>query len=106
MIAALPSHQKSLLNTRYSIDSTEPVKIRFIDRLLMDSRDVALAHTGGLSTPQQRIMSLFALYDLLDSEHSYKKSIQALLRKRMGNLYSSLKMDPPLGQSIRTITIW
>ena len=97
MIAALPSHQKRLLNTRYSIDSTEPVKIRFIDRLLMDSRDVALAHTGGLSTPQQCIMSLFALYDLLDSEHSYKKSIQSLLRKRMGNLYSSLKMDPPSG---------
>ncbi|MBN2437412.1 MAG: bifunctional aspartate transaminase/aspartate 4-decarboxylase [Deltaproteobacteria bacterium] len=97
MIAALPSDKTALLNRRYSIDSTEPEKIRFIDRLLMDSRDVALAHTGGLSTPQQCVMSLFALYDLLDSNHVYKKSIQSLLSKRMSNLYSSLKMDSPSG---------
>ncbi|NCD32754.1 MAG: bifunctional aspartate transaminase/aspartate 4-decarboxylase [Spartobacteria bacterium] len=97
MIAQLPAEKKALLHQRYSIDSTDPESISFIDRLVMDSRDVALAHTGGLSTPQQCIMALFSLYDLMDTERVYKKSVQHLLNHRMENLYSSLKTDAPSG---------
>jgi len=97
MIAKLPKRYKKQLNVRYGIDSTEPETIKFIDRIVMDSRDVALAHTGGLSTPQQCIMVLFSLFELLDKEHAYKKSIQAILKKRIINLYGQLNLRIPGG---------
>ena len=97
MLAKLPKKYKEQLDARYGIDSTEPETIKFIDRIVMDSRDVALAHTGGLSTPQQCIMALFSLFDLMDKEHAYKKSIQALLKKRITNLYSQLNLKIPGG---------
>ena len=97
MIKESPKQGKAKLNKRYGIDSTTPGKIKFIDRLVMDSRAVALAHTGGLSTPQQCIMSLFSLYELLDQEKSYKKSIQALLARRTKNLYNQVGLKPPTG---------
>jgi len=97
MIARLPKRDKKKLNLRYGIDSMEPEKIKFIDRIVMDSRDVALAHTGGLSTPQQCIMALFSLFELLDKEHAYKKSIQDILKKRITNLYEPLNISIPSG---------
>lgn len=97
MIARLPADKKERLNRRYLIDTTNPQGIPFIERLLMDSRDVALAHTGGLSTPQQCVMTLFSLYELLDKPHAYKKSIQAILRHRLNNLYAPLQMAAPEG---------
>jgi len=78
------------LDKKYKMDSTIPEKIKFIDRLEMDSRDVALAHTGGLSGPQQAIMCLFSLFNLMDKDLKYKKSIHATLRKRIKNLYDNL----------------
>ena len=87
MIANLPEKQKAILQKRYGLDSTFPEKIKFIDRMLMDSRAVALAHTGGLSTPQQTIMTLFSLFELMDTDQAYKKSIRTILKKRMQNLY-------------------
>ncbi len=97
MIKNLSLDHKKKLRARYSTVSTEPDNISFIDRLLIDSRYVALAHTGGLSTPQQCVMALFSLYDLMDKNKGYKKSIQALLNKRMTNLYRPMKMPPPKG---------
>jgi len=97
MIGNLPEKDKTDLNMRYGIDSTTPDKIKFIDRIVMDSRDVALAHTGGLSTPQQCIMALFSLYELLDKEKAYKKSIQAILTARIRNLYDQLNLKAPEG---------
>jgi len=92
LLAELPEDKKKLLRKRYSIVSENPDSIRFIDRLVMDSRDVALAHTGGLSTPQQCIMVLFSLYELLDTKKVYKKSIQAILKNRETLLYKQLGM--------------
>lgn len=97
MIARLSKRDKAALNKRYGIDSTEPEKIKFIDRLVMDSRAVALAHTGGLSTPQQCIMALFSLFELTDKNQEYKKSIQALLKKRSADLYGQLNLPVPTG---------
>lgn len=90
LISELPEARKKELHQRYLIDSTTPEDIKFIDRLVMDSRDVALAHTGGLSCPQQCFMTLCSLYGLTDTEGTYKKSIQAILKNRMGNLYLQL----------------
>lgn len=90
LIDGLPEARKKELHQRYLIDSTDPEGIRFIDRMVMDSRDVALAHTGGLSCPQQCFMALCSLYGLTDDKGTYKKSIQAILKTRMGNLYVQL----------------
>jgi aspartate 4-decarboxylase len=90
LIAKLGDKDVAQLNTRYKMDSTTPQKIKFIDRLEMDSRDVALAHTGGLSCPQQCMICLFSLFYLLDKDLEYKHSIQKKLKKRVTHLYSNL----------------
>jgi aspartate 4-decarboxylase len=97
LIAGLPSQDRTALDKRYLIDSTTPEQIKFIDRMVMDSRDVALAHTGGLSTPQQCIMALFSLFELMDSQYAYKKSLQGILNRRIENLYGNLGIQAPEG---------
>jgi aspartate 4-decarboxylase len=79
-----------LNNKRYSIITREPQKIKFIDRLLIDSRQVALAHTAGLSTPQQMLMALFSLYDLSDKGKIYRTELENLLQYRIDLLLKPL----------------
>lgn len=93
LIHQLPEREIAVLDKRYRIDATFPEKIKFIDRLEIDSRDVALAHTGGLSCPQQCLMCLFSLFYLMDEKLAYKKSIHEILRRRIKNLYDNLEMD-------------
>ena len=57
MIAKHPEKIKKLLDKRYGTLTLEPRKLAFIDRIVADSRDVALNHTAGLSLPQQVMMS-------------------------------------------------
>lgn len=97
LLPALPCDVKEKLNKRYSITTAEEnvKEIKFIDRLEMDSRDVALAHTGGLSGPQQTIMTLLCLFNLMDREKKYKSAIQEILARRMKNLYTSLGIAEP-----------
>lgn len=78
------------VNKRYSIITTKPQNIKFIDRLLIDSRQVAEAHTAGLSTPQQVIMTLFAMYDYLDKDRTYNKKIKKLLKTRINLLLNPI----------------
>ena len=51
--------KKKQLRKRYSIASMDPDRLTFMERLVMDSRQVAEAHVGGLSTPQQAILAMF-----------------------------------------------
>ena len=83
MIAALPEPEKLLLDKRYSSLTTTPRDLRFIDRLVADSRAVALNHTAGLSVPQQLQMALFALSGLMDREHRYKDAAKQLISKTL-----------------------
>ena len=53
MIAKLPDAQLKALDKRYGPLTLEPRKLKFIDRIVADSRDVGLNHTAGLSLPQQ-----------------------------------------------------
>ena len=71
------------VNNRYKVVSTDPQKIKLIDRLLMDSRQVAEGHTAGLSTPQQVIMCLFGMYDMMDTNRVYYHQIKDTLKLRM-----------------------
>ncbi|MDE5568388.1 MAG: bifunctional aspartate transaminase/aspartate 4-decarboxylase [Muribaculaceae bacterium] len=89
LIAREPEIQRKDLFERYRSLTPEPDKIKFIDRLVADSRAVALNHTAGLSTPQQIQMSLFALMCLVDKENAYKKAMQQMIERRLEALWQS-----------------
>ena len=92
----LPQAPESV-NDRYRMLSNKPEKIKFIDRILADSRQVAEAHVAGLSTPQQTIMTLFAMYDMLDKKRVYNKTLKCILLQRMKNLL--LPLEYPIEES-------
>ncbi len=90
LIAKLPDAQKQVLYQRYSELKADGSALKFCDRLVADSRLVALNGTAGLSTPQQVQMSLFALYSLLDKADTYKHKMQELINDRLAALWRSL----------------
>ena len=99
MIAALPDDKKEALAKRYSSIMLDPAKIKFIDRMVADSRQVALNHTSGLSLPQQTQMSLFASFSLLDSENLYQSRMIDIIHERLHTLWKSsgfTLLDDPL----------
>jgi aspartate 4-decarboxylase len=83
MIAKQPEPILKQLDKRYGTLTLEPRKIKFIDRIVADSRDVALNHTAGLSLPQQVMMSLFSLAELMDTKKDYQKACLGIVKKRV-----------------------
>ena len=94
-IAKLPAKEKAALHKRYQALTLEPEKIKFIDRLVADSRCVALNHTAGLSLPQQVMMTLFSLFALLDDKDSYKATCQEIVHRRLRALYRGVGIPLP-----------
>lgn len=92
-IAALPEPVLKQLDARYGALVLDPRNLKFIDRLVADSRAVALNHTAGLSTPQQAQMALFALFGLMDEQDAYKRAMKHLIRSRHHALYRALGID-------------
>ncbi len=95
MIAALPQNEKDDLARRYGSLTLDVPSLRFIDRMVADSRDVALNHTAGLSTPQQIQMSLFALKCLVDTADVYKDRMQAMIHDRLDALWANTGFRMP-----------
>ena len=99
MIANLPRKRKSELARRYG-SLTMPVEdMKFIDRMVADSRQIALNHTAGLSLPQQMQMSLFAAFSLLDTENTYRHAMLDLIHTRLKALWENtgfILPDDPL----------
>jgi aspartate 4-decarboxylase len=93
MIAKLPESDLCALDKRYGALTLEPRKIRFIDRIVADSRDVALNHTAGLSLPQQVMMSLFSLAELMDDEKRYQNACQEIVQRRARALIEGLGLE-------------
>ena len=89
LITELPEIQRKDLYNRYRSLTPDPEDISFIDRLVADSRAVALNHTAGLSTPQQVQMALFALFCLLDKEDAYKQKMQSMIHGRLDALWDA-----------------
>lgn len=89
LISQLPDDDFNVLVHRYASLSMEPAKMKFVDRLVADSRMVALNHTAGLSTPQQLQMSLFAAYSLLDEYDVYKQHMQSIIQNRLEALWKN-----------------
>ena len=77
MLAKLPAKDRAALITATAASHSTPEKLKFIDRMVADSRQVALNHTAGLSLPQQIQMALFSLFALLDTANSYKIALPA-----------------------------
>mgnify|MGYP001519884810 FL=1 len=89
MIARLSEEQKAILNKRYSSIDLHPEKLKFIDRMVADSRQIALNHTAGLSLPQQMQMSLFSFFAILDKENRYKTRMQEIIHRRLHALWDN-----------------
>ena len=94
-IAAFPEKERSDLNKRYSTVALNPARMKFIDRMVAESRSVALHHTAGLSTPQQVMMALFALQSLTDKDGVYKKAAQSIVLHRYRTLYEAIGIPVP-----------
>lgn len=91
-IAKLPDSEKQRLRKRYGPLTLTPDDIKFIDRLVADSRQIALNHTAGLSMPQQVMMTFFALFDLTDADHSYRTLTNSICQRRLEKLWKGLNV--------------
>ena len=87
-LAALSDEEKAALNKRYESLVLDPSKIKFIDRLVADSRLVGLNHTAGLSNPQQIQMMLFSAFAYLHREELQPKLI-GMIHRRLDDLWST-----------------
>jgi aspartate 4-decarboxylase len=94
-LAALPESDLRLLDDRYKSLTAQPRSLRFIDRLVADSRSVGLNHTAGLSSPQQVQMAMFSLFALMDEAGEYKVEMKRIIRRRYHALYTSLGANQP-----------
>jgi aspartate 4-decarboxylase len=93
MIAKLPDRALEMLDKRYGSLTLEPRKIKFIDRLVADSRDVALNHTAGLSLPQQVMMTLFSLSEMMDADKRYQKACMNIVQHRAKTMIDGLELQ-------------
>ncbi|MFA6379315.1 MAG: bifunctional aspartate transaminase/aspartate 4-decarboxylase [Candidatus Omnitrophota bacterium] len=98
-IAAMPEKDRKELHERYHTVVLNPDKMKFIDRMVADSRSVALHHTAGLSTPQQVQMVLFSLFCLLDTKQEYKRVTQYIVAHRFKTLYDNVGIPAPEDKS-------
>ena len=92
LLKRLPRKRKGELQQRYGSIRKDVENMRFIDRMVADSRQVALNHTAGLSLPQQMQMTLFALYSIIDKREGnrFKEKMQEIIRRRLEALWASM----------------
>jgi aspartate 4-decarboxylase len=93
MIAKLPNAHVKALDKRYGPLTLEPRKMKFIDRIVADSRDVGLNHTAGLSLPQQVMMSMFSLCELMDAKKEYQKACKEIVQRRVWSMIDSMGLQ-------------
>ena len=93
LITKLPDADLKALDKRYGALTLEPRKIKFIDRIVADSRDVALNHTSGLSLPQQVMMSLFSLAEMMDGAKLYQKACMDIVQRRAKAMIEGLGIE-------------
>jgi aspartate 4-decarboxylase len=93
MIAKHSGNTLKALDKRYGALTLEPRKIKFIDRIVADSRDVGLNHTAGLSLPQQVMMTMFSLAELMDVEKRYQKACMEIVHRRAHALIDGLGLE-------------
>ena len=92
LLTRLPRKRKGELQQRYGSLRRDVSGMRFIDRMVADSRQVALNHTAGLSLPQQMQMTLFALYSIIDKREGdmFRKKMHDIIQERLNALWRSM----------------
>ena len=86
---------RELDERRYSIVVPDPHKMKFIDRMVADSRAIGLYHTAGLSSPQQVMMDMFALSNLKDAGLSpYVQLSREVVAARYHEFWHGLGIQP------------
>ena len=92
LLTRLPRKRKSELQQRYGSIRHDVENMRFIDRMVADSRQVALNHTAGLSLPQQMQMTLFALYSIIDKREGdmFRHKMHDIIQERLNALWTSM----------------
>jgi aspartate 4-decarboxylase len=95
MIAKLSDADVKALDKRYGPLTLEPRKLKFIDRIVADSRDVALNHTAGLSLPQQVMMTMFSLSEMMDTKKEYQKACMEIVQRRVHTLIEGMGLQVP-----------
>ena len=90
----LNSHLNELDEQRYSIVATDPHKMKFIDRMVADSRAIGLYHTAGLSAPQQIMMDMFSLSNLREPEgDAYVDTSRQIVTDRYNEFWNTLGLQ-------------
>lgn len=95
LLRNLPADKKEQLNHRYQSLTVDVPALKFIDRMVAESRLIALNHTAGLSTPQQLQMAFFSLATLTDSDGAYRKRITKLIHDRYDALWKNFGFAIP-----------
>ena len=91
LLAGLPENDRAFLRSEYSIVSSEPDAMKFLDRVVADSRSIGLYHTSGLSTPSQVFMALMSLTHLVNAEEDpYIRLANETVRARYQALMEAL----------------
>ena len=91
LLSELPEEDKAFLHDEYSIVTTEPEKMLFLDRVVADSRSIGLYHTSGLSTPSQVFMAFMSLTHLVNAqEDPYIRLANETVRARYTILMNAL----------------
>jgi aspartate 4-decarboxylase len=98
LLAEKPADAKERLRLRYHSASADVEAMPFIQRLLADSREVALHNIAGLATPDQVQMTLFELAFLMPEGAHYVEGVRAKLHSRLTALYEGLGIAPPGGK--------
>lgn len=80
---------------RYRSVTDSPDHLRFVDRIVAESRDVALYHIAGLSTPQQVQMALFGAFVLGDEGRAYLQMTRDVVQRRLRSLLDPLGVAVP-----------
>ena len=68
LLRELPEEDREYLRGEYAIVTSDPDGMKFLDRVVADSRSIGLYHTSGLSTPSQVFMALMSLTHLVNAE--------------------------------------
>lgn len=97
LLKRLPRKRKGELQERYGSIRHDAEGMRFIDRMVADSRQVALNHTAGLSLPQQMQMTLFALYSIIDKRDgdNFRGKMIEIIGRRLDTLWRSMGFTLP-----------
>ena len=68
LLNELPEEDLDFLRDEYSIVTSNPEELHFLDRVVADSRSIGLYHTSGLSTPSQAFLAMMSLTHLVNAE--------------------------------------